>query len=69
MYRTYMIDLEKWLNNPRRKPLLVSGARQVGKSYLIKDLFAEKYFKDKYIYMLLSIYSADNMCNRAYRKN
>ncbi len=51
MYRTYMIDLEKWLNNPRRKPLLVSGARQVGKSYLIKDLFAEKYFKDKYIYI------------------
>ncbi len=27
---------------------MVWGARQVGKSYLIKDLFAEKYFKNKY---------------------
>lgn len=27
------------------------------------------YVKDKPVYMLLSIYSADNMCNRVYRKN
>lgn len=31
MYRKYIIDLEKWLVNPRRKPLIVWGARQVGK--------------------------------------
>ena len=27
------------------------------------------YVKSKTVYMLLSIYSADNMCNGAYRKN
>ena len=30
---------------------MVWGARQVGKSYLIKDLFAERYFKNRYIYV------------------
>lgn len=44
MERRYLSDLENWLSNPRRKPLLVYGARQVGKSYLIKDIFAEKHF-------------------------
>ncbi len=51
MYRKYIKDLENWMNNKKRKPLLVWGARQVGKSYLIKDLFAEKYFKNHYIYI------------------
>ena len=51
MYRKYIIDLEKWLVNPRRKPLIVWGARQVGKSYLVKDIFAETYFKNNYIYI------------------
>ena len=30
---------------------MVWGARQVGKSYLIKNLFAERYFKNNYIYV------------------
>lgn len=30
---------------------MIWGARQVGKTYLIRDLFASKYFKDKYIYV------------------
>lgn len=51
MYRKYMTDLQKWLNNKSRKPLIVWGARQVGKTYLIKDLFAEEFFKNKYIYV------------------
>lgn len=51
MYRKYLNDLLKWLDNKNRKPLIVWGARQVGKSYLIKELFAEQYFKGKYIYV------------------
>lgn len=51
MYRKYMNDLQKWLNSKLRKPLIVWGARQVGKTYLIKDLFAEEFFKNKYIYV------------------
>ncbi|MGM9858365.1 MAG: ATP-binding protein [Bacilli bacterium] len=51
MYRKYINDLIDWLHNDRRKPLMVWGARQVGKTYLMKTLFAEKYFKNKYIYI------------------
>ena len=51
MYRKYMENLVKWMNSKSRKPLIVWGARQVGKSYLIKDMFAEQYYKGKYIYV------------------
>lgn len=51
MYRKYFQNLEDWLFNKNRKPLMVWGARQVGKSYLIKNLFAERYFKNNYIYV------------------
>ncbi len=47
MYRKYLRDFNKWLVNPRRKPLIVWGARQVGKSYVIKNIFAEENFKGR----------------------
>ncbi|MBI1871717.1 MAG: ATP-binding protein [Chlamydiae bacterium] len=37
--------LEKWKDRPDRKPLILRGARQVGKTVSVK-LFAEKRFKD-----------------------
>ena len=37
------------MNDEDKKPLLVTGARQVGKTYLIKDIFAETYYKNKYL--------------------
>lgn len=40
-----MNDLVVWKNSKNRKPLLLYGARQVGKTYLVKE-FGEKYFKD-----------------------
>lgn len=36
--------LLKWHQNPRRKPLLLLGARQVGKTRLMRH-FGEKHFK------------------------
>lgn len=51
MYRKYLENLKSWLKDENRKPLIVWGARQVGKSYLLKELFAEEYFKDRYIYI------------------
>ena len=51
MKRNALNDLIKWNNNSRRKPLIVWGARQVGKTYLIKDIFAESYYKDSYLYL------------------
>lgn len=51
MERLVMQNLIAWTQNKKRKPLIVWGARQVGKTYLVKDLFAEKYYKDNYIYI------------------
>lgn len=48
MYRKYFQNLEDWLFSKNRELLMIWGARQVGKSYLIKDLFVEQYFKNKY---------------------
>ena len=45
MYRYAMNDLILWKNKKNRKPLLLYGARQVGKTYLVKE-FGEKHFKD-----------------------
>lgn len=51
MYRKYIEDLKSWYADENRKPLILWGARQVGKSYLLKEIFAEEFFKDSYIYV------------------
>ncbi len=51
MERLAMQNLIEWHNNKKRKPLIVWGARQVGKTYLVKDLFAEEYYRDNYVYI------------------
>lgn len=51
MERNATQKLVEWNNNRKKKPLIVWGARQVGKTYLIKDIFAERYYKDSYIYI------------------
>ncbi|MFN3235120.1 MAG: ATP-binding protein [Gammaproteobacteria bacterium] len=43
MYREAERDLLAWRDQPEFKPLLVRGARQTGKSYLVEK-FGEKYF-------------------------
>ena len=51
MERNALQKLIDWSANKRKKPLIVWGARQVGKTYLVKELFAEKYYKNNYIYL------------------
>lgn len=51
MERIAIDKLIKWNESKRRKPLIVWGARQVGKTYLIKDIFANRFYKNKYIYI------------------
>lgn len=51
MERIALQKLIDWNNNKRKKPLIIWGARQVGKTYLAKELFAEKYYKISYIYI------------------
>ena len=45
MKRKAMQDLINWKNKKNRKPLLLYGARQVGKTYLVKA-FGKEYFED-----------------------
>lgn len=51
MERLALEKIIQWNESTPRKPLIVYGARQVGKSYLIKNIFAEKYYKNNYIYV------------------
>lgn len=51
MYRKYLEDLIEWKNDEYRKPLICWGARQVGKTYLIKEIFAKEFYPNKYIYI------------------
>ena len=49
MEREIIKDLIKWKESKNRKPLIVHGARQVGKTYIIKQ-FGKKYY-DNLIYV------------------
>lgn len=51
MERNALQKLIDWDSNKRKKPLIVWGARQVGKTYLVLELFAKAYYKDNYIYV------------------
>lgn len=50
--RKIISELENWRVKPQRKPLVVRGARQVGKTTLVR-LFAEQF--DQYLYLNLEI--------------
>lgn len=49
MRRTLYQNLLVWKSDPRRKPLLLQGARQVGKTWLINE-FGKKEYKH-YVYL------------------
>lgn len=49
MYREITKKLEKWKDSSRRKPLILTGVRQCGKTYIINE-FARNNFK-KYAYV------------------
>ena len=51
MERIALQKLIDWNNNSRKKPLIVWGARQVGKTYLVHEIFAKTYYKNNYIYI------------------
>ncbi len=45
MYREIINDLKQWKNRKRRKPLLLTGVRQCGKTYIVEE-FAKEYFEN-----------------------
>ena len=48
MKRSAVADLIKWKNAPERKPLIIRGARQVGKTWLMKE-FGQTFY-DHFVY-------------------
>ena len=51
MERNALNRLIEWNNDKDKKPLIIWGARQTGKTYLVLELFAKKYYQDKYLYI------------------
>lgn len=45
MYRVAIEKLYKWKEHKYRKPLIIEGARQVGKTWLMKE-FGQKAYAD-----------------------
>lgn len=49
MYRTAIEKLYRWKESKRRKPLIIEGARQVGKTWLMKEFGNKAYANTVYI--------------------
>ena len=49
MYRIAIETLLKWKQSKRRKPLIIEGARQVGKTWLMKEFGRQAYADAVYI--------------------
>lgn len=49
MYRVAIEKLYKWKENKHRKPLIIEGARQVGKTWLMKEFGNKAYVDTVYI--------------------
>lgn len=69
MKRFAIDELVKWKNSMRRKPLIIEGARQVGKTWLIKEFASLQYKNIAYINFeeqtyLRSLFAQDFDTNR-----
>lgn len=62
MERDAMQQLVAWRDNPARKPLIVQGARQVGKTWLINE-FGRIHFRDVAYFHLLYDETASSIFN------
>lgn len=49
MYRVAIEQLMQWKKRPHRKPLIIEGARQVGKTWLMKEFGRQAYADTVYI--------------------
>lgn len=47
MKREAINDLINWKNNQSKKPLIIYGPRQVGKTYLVRE-FAKEFYENIY---------------------
>ncbi len=56
MYRDAINELVRWKESRRRKPLIIEGARQVGKTWLVKKFAADHYKNMAYVNFEEQIY-------------
>lgn len=49
MYRLAIEELYKWKSSANRKPLIIEGARQVGKTWLMREFGKQAYEKTVYV--------------------
>lgn len=49
MDRSLMTNLIAWKDSPRRKPLILNGARQVGKTWLLKEFGTQQFENVAYV--------------------
>jgi len=49
MRRAKLVELVKWKNSPARKPLIIRGARQVGKTWLMQEFGRTEYDQTVYL--------------------
>lgn len=49
MKRTFVEDLKRWKNSTNRKPLIIQGARQVGKTWLMQEFGKEEFKQVAYL--------------------
>ena len=69
MYRTAIEKLKKWKDSKYRKPLIIEGARQVGKTWLMKEFGKQFYENTVYINFeanskMEELFSGDLNCER-----
>ncbi|WP_289183709.1 AAA family ATPase [uncultured Dubosiella sp.] len=56
MERFILEKLLDWKNSPYRKPLILKGVRQVGKTWILKE-FGRRYFILRARYFLITRYN------------
>ena len=49
MERAVLQELVLWKNNEDRKPLILNGARQVGKTWVLREFAKREYKKEAYV--------------------
>ena len=69
MYRLAIEELYEWKNSINRKPLIIEGARQVGKTWLMKEFGKQAYDKSVYLNFdsnsrMAELFSSDLDINR-----
>lgn len=50
MYRKIIEDLKRWKNSAHRKPLILQGARQTGKAWIMKEFGRSEYKSTAYLF-------------------